>query len=185
MIILKSVMSDKIIPVNSKVSDYEILARNIYATSQYSSSKGLKKNRFYPNYKKESREYKGKQVCRVSVQRLCFAKWDGVVEWANKTKNDSQELIGFEIAPAHVAIDFGFGLEAAAHIKNPFHAHIYIKQLDLPFPQSEEVLSEVMNSGLRRSIDEMTSKFKFVKTDELKQSLLDFPETCEDCLSES
>ena len=119
------------------------------------------------------------------MQRLCFAKWDGVVEWANKTKNDSQELIGFEIAPAHVAIDFGFGLEAAAHIKNPFHAHIYIKQLDLPFPQSEEVLSEVMNSGLRRSIDEMTSKFKFVKTDELKQSLLDFPETCEDCLSES
>lgn len=171
-------------PVNTPISLDELLVRNIYATSQYSDSKGLKKNRFYPNYKRESRYYKGFHTCRVSVQRLCHAKWDGVTEWAEKTRHEKQTLIGFEYARAGVPSDYGFGLEPAANVNNPYHAHIYFKDLDKPFPQLDNILDEVMDAGLRRAIDEMTERFGFMRLEEIgNRSIGESSGTCDSCLN--
>lgn len=170
-------------PVNSSISDIEYLARNIYETSQYSKHK-LKKNRFYPNIKRESRSYPGCHVCRLSVQRLCFAGWKNAIYWANRTKNVNQQLIGFEIAPASAVLALGFGLEPFAHKANPFHAHIYIGELDKPFEQPEKVMESIMESKVRHRLDNMARNFKFIKIDEIdaQNEIFDAPH-CAQCLS--
>lgn len=151
---------------DSEVSRYEFLARNIYHTSQYSNSSGLKRNFLYPNYKRESRDYPGRHVCRVSIQRLCLGKWPGVIESALNTKSGNQELKGFCVAVADTIKKYGFSLEPAAHEKNPYHAHIVIPELDLPYQTPEEDLKSVMNSGLKRRIDELSEEFEFIPIEE-------------------
>lgn len=169
-------------PNNDPVYSLELLVRNVYHTSQYSNSSGLKSNYLYPNFRKESTYFKGKHSCRVSVQRLCYGKWPAIIKSANQTKNDRQILIGFGIANASVPAKYGFQLEPADHDGNPFHAHIYIPELDLSFPN--ENIEKVMNPGLRRRIDCMTEDFEFLTLDELddKMSVYYGPD-CKDCLS--
>lgn len=178
-----SVMPDSPDPVNDPISDFELLARNIYATSQYSSSKGLKKNRLYPNYKKESRQFKGFHVCRIYMQRLCHAKWSEAIRWALAVKSQNQTLIGFEFAPAYIALNYNFAVEPAASEKNPYHAHIRFDSLNKPYPQPDNVLDEVMASGLRRRIDEMTSHFKFVTLEDIANNQFHDISSCPECLS--
>lgn len=147
------------LPVNTPLSRFEFIARNIYKTSQY--DKKLKKDRFYPRYRKESKYFTGSHVCRLSVQRLCLAGWEKAIFWANQTKSGNQNLVGFEIAPCQAALDSGFSLEPAASERNPFHAHIYIKELDLPYPQPEEVIDGIMGSIVKHRIDNMAREFGF------------------------
>ena len=168
----------------SEVSRYEFLARNIYYTSQYSNSSGLKRNFLYPKYKRESRDYPGRHVCRVSVQRLCLGKWRGVVESALKTKSDTQELKGFSVAVADTIRKYGFYLEPAAHERNPFHAHIVIPELDLEYPTPEEDLKSVMNSGLKRRIDELSEEFEFIPIEERESfEAACYSPSCSSCLN--
>lgn len=154
-------------PVNHDVTDSELLVRNIYRTSQYSDSRGLKRNFLYPNYKKESRYYKGYHTCRVSLQRLCYGGWDNIKQCAENTKSMTQDLIGFSIARSEIIAQYGFQLEPAAHEGNPFHLHIYIPELDLPYPAPEDTLNGVMNSGIRRRLDELSEKFEMIKLEEI------------------
>ena len=162
----------------------ELLVRNIYCTSQY-SGRGLKRTYLYPNYKRESRDFPGYHTCRVSVQRLCYGGLDGVIRSAYMTKSPTQTLVGFAIAHCDVVARYGFILEPAAHSKNPYHAHIYIPELDLPF-SSEVVIMDVMSAGLRRRLDEMTAEFEFVKLENLSEvSTVHYPSPlCLECLKE-
>lgn len=170
-------------PDNNPVSSLELLARNVYRTSQYGNKSGLKRNYLYPNYTKESRYYPGKHSCRISVQRLCYGGWNGIIEMADKTKHESQTLVGFGVAKAFVPERYGFMLEPADHDKNLYHAHIYIPELDLPFP--DENIEKVMDSGLRRRLDCMREDFEFLSLDDLigESSDLLKPD-CNACLSQ-
>lgn len=170
------------LPNNKPVSSCELLARNVYYTSQYSNKKGLKRNYLYPNYTKESHYYPGKQSCRISVQRLCYGKWDGVIQMANNTKGDTQTLIGFGVARGYMAEQYGFKLEPADHKGNLYHAHIYIPELDLPF--QDENIEKVMNAGLRRRLDMMTEDFELLRLEDIDEvSSSHYYPNCKDCLN--
>lgn len=172
-------------PVNSDISNFELIARNIYETSQFAHNR-LKKNRFYPNFRRESRDFPGRHVCRISVQRLCAAKWDKAVYWANRTSNGSQHLVGFEIALAIICRNAGFELEPHAHDRNPFHAHIYIRELDKPFEQPEGTMEQIMDSSVRHRLDNMTRQFSFIKIAEIGGlSEVCGCSHCADCLNAS
>lgn len=170
--------------IDSEVSNYEFLVRNIYYTSQYSNSTGIKKNFLYPNYKKESRDFPGRHRCRVSVQRVCAGKWDRIVKSALNTKSKTQELKGFCIAPAHTVKEYGFYMEPASHEKNLYHAHIVIPELDLQYPNPDENLIKVMNSGLKRRLDDLSEEFEFIAIDNLKdQEAKCYYPNCRECLN--
>ena len=89
-------------PFNESFTDEEFIVRNVYHTSQYSNKDGLKKNYLYPRYTKESTEFPGRHVCRVSVQRVCYGGWQGVTDMAIKTISGNQQLVGFSLAPASI-----------------------------------------------------------------------------------
>lgn len=169
---------------DSELSRYEILARNIYYTSQYSNSSGIKRNFLYPKYKRESKDFPGRHICRVSVQRLCLGKWSGVVASALKTKSNIQELKGFSLVVADTIRKYGFYLEPASHEKNPYHAHIVIPELDLQYPTLEDDLESVMNSGLKRRIDELSEEFEYIPLKEIDSLEADcYSPSCNSCLS--
>lgn len=159
MLLDDSTETDKV--VNTPVASRELIARNVVHPSQY-SGKHLKKNRFYPNLKKESRDYPGRHICRLSVHRLCHAGMEGAIRWTEKYMRSGSELIGYEVSTANVALECGFILEPAAHRENPYHAHIYIKELDLPFPADQNLIDGLMSSGLRRRLDNMRDRFEFI-----------------------
>ncbi len=168
----------------TEVSNYEFLARNIYYTSQYSNSSGLKKNFLYPKYKKESRDFPGRHTCRVSIQRLCSGKWKGVAESAIKTKSESQELKGFCIAPGALVRKYGFDLEPASNKRNPYHGHIVIPELDLPYPTSDEDLGSVMSAGLKRRLDALSEEFEYISIEELStKNAHCYSPSCLSCLN--
>lgn len=78
--------------INHDFLEEEYIVRNVYHSSQYSNKTGLKKNYLYPNYRKESKQYEGKHVCRISVQRVCYGGWKGVIEWQNHKKESIDPL---------------------------------------------------------------------------------------------
>ncbi len=169
-------------PVNSNLSAFEFICRNIYETSQYSGGR-LKKNRFYPNYRRESRSFPGRHTSRISVQRLCLAGFEKALYWASQTKSKTQTLIGLEMAPASVALNQDFELEPFASPLNPFHAHIVIKELDLPYPQKDEFIDSIMNPGIRHRIDNMVKSFVFYDCSIPTASILpNASQSCIDCL---
>lgn len=99
-----------------------------------------------------------------------------------KFKRDNQELVGFSLAPAAIIESFGFSTEPAAHDGNPLHAHIYIPELDLPYPN--ETIDEVMIAGLRRKLDELTENFEFMQVDQLADfDCRHYKSQCKDCLN--
>ena len=170
-------------PVNSNLSGFELIARNIFETSQYSGGK-LKKNRFYPNYKRESRSFPGRHVSRLSVQRICHAGLGKATYWALNTKSPSQTLVGFEFASASAALSQGFLLVPYASDRNPFHAHIVIKELDLPYPQPIEHMDSIMNPAVRHRIDKMANSFLFYRIEDGIESLQEvYSSSCLQCLA--
>ena len=170
-------------PVNQPFLSTELITRNIYHSSQYSHDK-LHTDRLYPNHKKESRDFPGHHVCRVSVQRLCHGGWGGVIKSALSTKNPRQELKGFCTATVAVIVKHGFTLETAAHPGNPFHAHIYIRELDLPYPSET---AKVLDAGLKRRLDDMSEEFEFLYLQRLDDSTqVHYPSSlCKSCLNTS
>lgn len=68
-------------------------------------------------------------------------------------------------------------METAAHDNNPFHAHIYIPELDLPYPSE---IDSIFNSGLRRRLDDMTEDFKFIELEDI----INHKDVYFDCVSE-
>ncbi|MBD5585853.1 MAG: hypothetical protein K2M83_01935 [Muribaculaceae bacterium] len=165
------------IAINDDFLEEEYIVRNVYHSSQYSNKTGLKKNYLYPNYRKESKQYKGKHVCRISVQRVCYGGWKGVIEWAKSQEGEHRTLIGFGVASINTVRKYGFCMETAAHDNNPFHAHIYIPELDLPYPSE---IDSIFNSGLRRRLDDMTEDFKFIELEDI----INHKDVYFDCVSE-
>lgn len=143
----------------------ELIVRNIYATSQYSNKNGLKKNFLYPKFNKESRDYSGRRICRISVQRLCHGHWDGIIKNAIKTKTSQQTLIGFAFSYTGVVEKYEFKMEPAAHCNNIFHSHIYIPELDVPFIEEES--QSVLTPALRRKLDLLSEEFHFVRIEDI------------------
>lgn len=171
-------------PINHEVTDSELLVRNIYRTSQYSDGRGLNRKFLYPNFKKESRYFRGFHSCRVSLQRLCYGGWDNIIRSAEKTKSMTQELVGFSIVRSETISEFGFQLEPAGHEGNPYHVHIYIPELDLPFPTPEDTLDSVMDSGTRRRLDELSERFEMLRLEQLHETpSIHYFSPCYSCLT--
>lgn len=171
-------------PINESFTDEEFIVRNVYHSSQYSNKNGLKKNYLYPNYTKQSQEFTGRHVCRVSVQRVCYGGWQRVTDMAMKTKRENQELVGFSLAPASIVSKYGFSMEPAARDTNVFHAHIYIPELDLQYPN--ENVNGVMMSGLKRKLDEMTEDFEFMFLEDIpNKECRHYKPFCKGCLGAS
>lgn len=168
-------------PINTPVSQYEWLARTIYEPSQMKGSR-LLKNCMWPRFKKQSRDYPGFHEFRISVQRLCHGKRSGCVTVAMNFRQPSQTLKGFKVGRGLNVAENGFTLEADASDNNPFHAHIIVDSLMIPFDQSCQHIDNVMNSGVRRHLDNMTDDFKFVTLEDFVNNNLDVISDCSKCL---
>lgn len=169
-------------PINFPFVGSELIVRNIYATSQYSNKKGLKNNFLYPKFNKESSDYPGRRICRISVQRLCYGHWGGIIKNALSTKTEQQTLIGFAFAYSGVMEKYKFRMEPAAHSNNIFHCHIYIPELDVPFVEDESL--SILTPALRMKLDLLTEEFHFVKIEDIPNIDISFFNNplCKECL---
>ncbi len=167
-------------PVDSPVSCLEWLARTIYQPSQMKGTR-LLKDCMWPRFKKQSKDFPGFHEFRISVQRLCHGHRSGCLKIAMNFQQPSQTLKGFKIGRGLIPIENGFRIEADGHPNNPFHAHIVVDKLKVPFDPSYAHVSEVMNSGVRRHLDNMTEDFMFVSIEDFVNNSFTHPDSIIDC----
>lgn len=168
-------------PVNSPVSPFEWLARTIYQPSQMKGSK-LLKDCMWPRFKKQSKDFPGSHEFRISMQRLCYGHRSDCLNIAMSFQQPTQTLMGFKIGRGLIPIENGFRIEADGHQNNPFHAHIVVEKLKVPFDPSCIGVVEVMSSGVRRQLDNMTEDFIFVSIEDFVNNRLPVQSECASCL---
>ena len=103
--------------------------------------------------------------------------------WARHTQSPTQSLVGFAMAFSEIVGEYGFELEPAAHPNNPFHAHILIPELNLPY--ATDSIESVFKPGVRRRLDDLSERFTFLKLEEINNANRDsYPKPyCKECLS--
>lgn len=136
----------------------------------------------WPRFRKESRDFQGFHEFRISVQRLCYGKRSGCISVALHFQQNNQILKGFKIGQGLTALENGFSLEADAHSGNPFHAHIVADELKVPFDESLIQANGLLNSSIKRRLDNMTDDFLFISTEDFVNNNLPFPIDCAKCL---
>lgn len=177
------------LPVNDPISDFEVLGRGYYCTSQINKSGEIRTCAFYPQNKEDDIR-KGFFTNKISMFRLCRdVKDNNNHQWTNTVKSariferpKNRIFKGFGVALAYFFRNHGFLFESAASDKNPFHMHLVIPDYNEPFRKVSSV-SELLTEDLRSRLEDLRHQVSFISIE--RDTSVDFPTPCDFCNSKS
>lgn len=176
-------------PVNDTVSDFELLGRGYYCTSQIKKNGELRECAFYP-INKEDAVRKGMFTNKLSMFRLCrdintsgVHEWNHLVMYARDFEHKKRVFKGFGVARGRFFKEKGFAFEPAATEKNPFHMHLIIPDYNEPYRKVESV-SELLSEDLRSRLEDLRHDVTYIPVEEKAMSSSDFPTPCDFCSTE-
>ncbi len=154
------------VPCNDPHSDFEFLGRILKAPANFKKNGVLKKTCLYPKNKpddKDSRYFTNK----ISVVRICRGHRDKF-SWANHSDlalaNTGKKSVfkGFLTGRAGLIRQYGFLLEEAASINNPYHSHIVIPQYKIPF-RDVELITEVLPEDIITKLNALQERLNYIE----------------------
>ena len=174
-------------PVNDPVSDFELLGRGYYCTSQINKSGEIRISAFYPQNKEDDLR-KGFFTNNISMFRLCHDVMDGYEhQWSrtikfarNFERPQTRVFKGFGVAHASFFKEEGFLFETAATDKNPYHVHLLIPDYNEPFRKVTSI-SELLTEELRSNLEDLRHKVSFIPIEEKQDTSSLYPTPCDFC----
>ena len=174
-------------PVNEPLSDFELLGRGLYCTSQMSKSGAVRQSAFYP-LNKEDQTRPGFFTNKLSMFRLCrdikddgTHPWTGVVDSARQFNFPKRVFRGLGVGTVRFFKEHGFYVEPAASAENPYHMHLVMPWHDEPFRKVSSV-AEVISEARRSDMEDLRHEVYTILINDGEIAPDDYPTPCDLCL---
>lgn len=174
------------VAVNDPISDFELLGRGYYCTSQIKKNGEIRTTAFYPG-NKEDEKRKGYFTNKISMCRICRDvaegnehQWTNAIKFARNYERKGRIFKGFAIASAQFLKNEGLDVEPAASDQNPFHMHLVIPGYEQPYRKVESV-SELLTEDLRPRLEDLRHKIPFLPVEKDQTAPSKYPTPCDLC----